>query len=90
MAGFHTLEASFSHRYAGEVGFEHVQPNPEVLARLMSDLDTPMEQHEAMVDAIDWLEHERFRIELEHDPKARQEWEKFLFATRDERPVEDS
>jgi hypothetical protein len=90
VARFHTLEATLRHRYAGDVGFEHVQPNPEVLARLMSDLDTPMEQHEAMVDAIDWLEHERFRVELEHDPKAREEWEKFLFATRDERPLEGS
>jgi hypothetical protein len=61
-------------------GFERVVPNPAALARLLADLDTPMDQHESMIEAVDWLNAERFQLELERDPQARYEWEQFLFS----------
>ena len=61
-------------------GFDRVVPNPVVLARLLADLDTPMDQHESMIEAVDWLNAERFQQDLERDPQVRAEWEQFLFA----------
>jgi hypothetical protein len=59
-----------------------------MLARLMAELDTPMEMHESMIDTIDSVRHERFMQEIESDPRVRREWERFLFSTRDE-PTDD-
>jgi hypothetical protein len=39
-----------------------------------------MDQHESMIEAVDWLNAERFQLELERDPQARYEWEQFLFS----------
>jgi hypothetical protein len=42
----------------------------------MADLDTPMYEHEYMIEAVS---HERFMKEIESDPREREEWEQFLF-----------
>ena len=52
--------------------------DPLVLARLMAELDTSMELHEAMIDAVDWIAEESFTREVENDPRVRAEWERFL------------
>jgi hypothetical protein len=64
--------------------FDRAIPDPASLARLMAELDTPMEESEAMIEVIDAVRHERFMREIESDPRVREEWERFLFATRDD------
>lgn len=64
--------------------FDRAIPDPASLARLMAELDTPMEEHEAMIEQIDIVRHERFMREIQSDPRVREEWERFLFATRDD------
>jgi hypothetical protein len=66
------------------MSFERCTPNPEMLARLMADLDTPMEDHESMIEVIDSVRHERFMEEIKADPQVREEWERFLFTSRDD------
>jgi hypothetical protein len=58
------------------MSFERCVLDPAMLARLMADLDTPMDEHECMIDAVS---HERFVKEIESDPREREEWERFLF-----------
>jgi hypothetical protein len=50
----------------------------------MAELDTPMEEHECMIEAVDTVRHERFMQEIESDPRVREEWERFLFTSRDD------
>ncbi len=64
--------------------FDRAIPDPVYLARMMEQLDVPMEEHEVMIEVIDSVRHERFMREIESDPKVREEWERFLFATRDD------
>lgn len=63
--------------------FERCVPDPVMLARLMAELDTPMDEHECMIEAADTVSHERFMKEIESDPRLREEWERFLFARHD-------
>ena len=65
------------------MSFERCVPDPAMLARLMSELDTPMEEHESMIEVVDAVRHERFTREIETDPRVREEWERFLFTNRD-------
>jgi hypothetical protein len=58
--------------------------DPLVLARLLAELDTPMELHEAMIDAVDWLAEENFMREVANDPRVRAEWEEFLMTGSDD------
>jgi hypothetical protein len=64
--------------------FDRAIPDPESLARLMAQLETPMEEHEAMIEAIDWARSERFKREIETDPRVHAEWERFHFGIRDD------
>ncbi len=66
------------------MSFERCVPDPEMLARLMSELDTPMEDHEAMIEAFETVYLEQFERELEGNPIVREEWERFLFANQDD------
>ena len=66
------------------VSFERAVPNPQRLARWMTDLDTPIDEHPAMVEAVDWLHHQLFLNEVEADPQVRDEWEAFLMSVPDE------
>jgi len=65
------------------MSLERCVPDPVMLARLMADLDTPMDEHECMIEAVDAVRHERFIQEIESDPRVREEWERFLFASHD-------
>ena len=64
--------------------FERCVPDPVMLARLMAELDTPMDEHECMIEAADTVSHERFMKEIESDSRVREEWERFLFTSRDD------
>ena len=64
--------------------FDRCVPNPEMLARLLVELDTPMEYHEAMIETLDTVHREQFEREIESNPIVRDEWERFLFATQDD------
>ena len=60
------------------MSFERAVPNPQRLARWLAELDTPIDQHPAMVEAVDWLHYRIFMEEVESDPRVRDEWERFL------------
>ena len=64
--------------------FERAIPNPAMLARMLRDLDTPMDQHEAMIEAVDWANEQWFERQLVRDPRVREEHERFLFASHDD------
>jgi len=66
------------------MSFEQCVPDPVMLARLMADRDTPMDEHECMIEVVDAVRHERFMQEIESDPRVREEWESFLFTSRDD------
>ncbi len=66
------------------MSFERCVPDPAMLARLMAELDTPMDEHESMIEAVDAVRHERFMQEIESDPRVREEWERFLFTSHDD------
>jgi hypothetical protein len=66
------------------MSFERCVPDPVMLARLMAEFDTPMDEHECMIEAVDAVSHERFMQEIESDPRVREEWERFLFTSRDD------
>ena len=66
------------------MSFERCVPDPVMLARLMAELDIPMDEHESMIEAVDMVHHERFMQEIESDPRMREAWERFLFTSRDE------
>ncbi|MHB1210389.1 MAG: hypothetical protein ACYC1I_11900 [Acidimicrobiales bacterium] len=66
------------------MSFERCVPDPVMLARLMAELDTPMDEHDCMIEAVDVVHHERFMQEIESDPRVREEWERFLFASHDD------
>ena len=70
-------------------GFERAVPDPAMLARLMRELDTPMEQHDAMIETIDTMNAERFQLEIELDPEVRSEWEQFIFTDHSDRTEDD-
>jgi hypothetical protein len=40
-----------------------------------------MDEHECMIEAVDAVSHERFMKEIESDPRVREGWERFLFAS---------
>jgi hypothetical protein len=63
------------------MGFERAIPNAAMLARMLRDLDTPMDHHEAMIEAVDWMNGVRFQRELDRDPRVREEYERFLLAS---------
>ena len=71
------------------MGFERAIPNAVMLARMLRDLDTPMDQHEAMIEAVDWANSERFQRELGRDPQVREEYEQFLFASHGDDEEDD-
>jgi hypothetical protein len=58
-------------------------PDPVMLARLLRELDTPMDQHVAMIEAVDWANEQRFERELV------EEHERFLFASHDDKSDDD-
>jgi hypothetical protein len=64
-------------------------PDPVMLARLLRELDTPMDQHVAMIEAVDWANEQRFERELVRDPRVREEHERFLFASHDDKSDDD-
>jgi len=66
------------------MSFERCVPDPVMLARLMAELDVPMDEHESMIEALDTVRHERFMQEIESDPRVREEWERFLFTSHDD------
>lgn len=51
-----------------------------MLARLMAELDTPMEYHEAMIQAFDTLHRDEFEEEIRTNPNVREAWERFILA----------
>lgn len=61
------------------------EPDPAFLARMMAQLDIPMEEHESMIETIDAVNEEIFFEEIARNPKVRAEWERFLFARHDEK-----
>jgi len=61
--------------------FKRCVPDPVMLARLVAELDIPMDEHECMLDAVDAVSHERFMKEIGSDPRVREGWERFLFAS---------
>ena len=65
------------------MSFERCVPDPAMLASLMAELDTPMDELECMIEAVEAVSHERFKKEIESDPRVREEWERFLFASHD-------
>ena len=65
------------------MSFERCVPDPAMLARLMAELEVPMDEHECMIEAVDAVSRERFMKEIESDPRVREEWERFLFASHD-------
>jgi hypothetical protein len=69
--------------------FERAIPDPAMLARLLRELDTPMDQHVAMIDAVDWANEQWFERELVRDPRVREEHERFLFASHDDESDDD-
>lgn len=52
--------------------FKRCVPDPVMLARLVAELDIPMDEHECMLDAVDAVSHERFMKEIESDPRVRE------------------
>lgn len=50
----------------------------------MNELDTPIDEHPAMIDAVDWLAYRLFMSEMESDPRVREEWERFLMSSGDD------
>lgn len=66
------------------MSFERCVPDPAMLARLMAELDIPMDCHEAMIETLDAFHREQFERDIEADPKVREEWERFIFASREE------
>ena len=71
------------------MSFERCVPDPAMLARLMAQLDTPMDEHECMIETIDAVRHERFMEEIESDPQVREEWERFLFTNHRDDEADD-
>ncbi len=71
------------------MSFERCVPDPAMLARLMAQLDTPMDEHECMIEVVDAVHHERFMEEIESDPRVREEWERFLFASHRDDEADD-
>ena len=69
--------------------FERSIPNPAMLVRMLRDLDTPMDQHEAMIEAVAWANEQWFERELVRDPRVRKEYERFLFANHDDESDDD-
>ena len=72
------------------MGFERAIPNAVTLARMLRDLDTPMNLHEAMIEAVDWANSQRFQRELGRDPQVREEYEQFLFASHDDESKDET
>ncbi|NNN03363.1 MAG: hypothetical protein HKL87_05145 [Acidimicrobiaceae bacterium] len=54
--------------------------DPRVLQRLLAELDIPMDEHPAMIEAVDWYAEWSFRRLVERDPEVRAEWEAFLMS----------
>lgn len=54
------------------MSFERWVPDPVILARLVAELDIPMDEHECMLEAVDAVSHERFLKEVESDPRVRE------------------
>ena len=52
--------------------FKRCVPDPVMLARLVAELDIPVDEHECMLDAVDAVSHERFMKEIESDPRVRE------------------
>ena len=66
------------------VSFERSIPDRARLAQWMNELDTPIDEHPAMIDAVDWLAYRLFMSEMESDPRVREEWERFLMSSGDD------
>ena len=51
-----------------------------MLARLVAELDVPMDEHGCMIEAVDSVSYEWFMKEIESYSRVRQGWERFLLA----------
>lgn len=64
--------------YRGDVDHDNQRPHSFIIQRWVKELDIPMDEHPAMIDAVDWLHERSFRREITSNPDSRREWEEFL------------
>jgi len=63
------------------MSFERCAPDSVMLARLVAELDVPMDEHECMIEAVDSVSYEWFMKEIESYSRVREGWERFLLAS---------
>lgn len=53
------------------MGIDRSRPNPALLQKWLRELDIPMDEHPAMIDAVDWLQYRNFVVEIAVNPESR-------------------